>query len=375
MKKLLILGAGEMQVPVIEKAKDMGLFTIVADYDPMAPGMALADKQITVSTNDYEALIAIATAEKIDGCITTSDFPVNCVAKISEKLNLKAMTPKVAKICTNKFLQRELFQKNNIRVPLFALCNNINDLQQFEQYPLIVKPVDSSASRGVKKVHSYTELTEAFNEALKFSISKQVIVEQFIQGKEYSVETLTQDNNTTIVTITEKLVRGDNYFVEDTHIQYARISDAETELIETEVINAIKALNANNCPTHTEIKIENGKVFIIEIACRLGGDYIASDLVPLSTGIDMLNNLILIATGQKIDANRKFNKCSAVQFINETNYNYCKIFLANMPETVKKHCIKPYSKSEIKNSLDRLGHIILQTNTIEQMEKILAELN
>ena len=264
-------------------------------------------------------------------------------------------------------------------MPLFVLisiCDENTDLSGLKDFPYIVKPVDSSASRGVKKVANYVELTEAVSEAITFSRSQKVIIESFITGKEYSVETYTQNNETTIITITEKLCIGENkgFFVEDTHIEPARISDTDRAIIESEVTKAIAAIGIDNCPTHTEIKLNDKGAFIIEIACRLGGDYITSDLVPLSTGVDMLGNLIKIALGEKIDVDRKYNKCAAVQFLNSDNYERCKLFIDSGDFHIRRYEVKPFENKQIENSLDRLGFVIVQADCMSEIEEIISKI-
>lgn len=373
-KKLLILGAGEMQIPVIWKANDMGLHTIVADMDLHAPGMKYASEQVLISTMDKDGILECSKRHSIDGILTTSDAPVNVVSYVGEQLGLPSMSTEVAEICTNKYLQREIFATNGINVPFFQLCDGDTDLGTLKDYPYIVKPIDSSASRGVKKVTNSKELALAFSEALDYSRNGKVIVESFITGREFSVETYTQDNKTTIVAITEKLCIGETegFFVEDTHIEPARITNQEWRLISDTVLKALRLIGFNNCPSHTEIKLNESGAYIIETACRLGGDYITSDLVPLSTGVDMLKNLVNCSLGLPVDVLHKYEKCSAVQFLNPTNYQRCVDFLnASQSSAVFRSEVRPYSEKTIKSSLDRLGYIILQTNTMEELESIL----
>lgn len=372
-KKLLILGAGEMQIPVILKSKSMGLHTIVADMDKDAPGMKYADEAVVISTMDKEGILEFSKTSNIDGLLTTSDAPVNVVAYVGETLGLPSMSSEVANICTNKFLQRKTFAANGVNVPFFQLCSEDTDFTKLRDFPYIVKPVDSSASRGVQRVNNSRELENAIEDALSYSRSGNVIVEGFITGKEFSVETYTQNGQTTIVTITEKLCIGEDkgYFVEDTHIEPARISDEDWKLIEVEVKKAIKAIGINNCPTHTEIKLNDRGAYIIEIACRLGGDYITSDLVPLSTGVDMLENLIKVALGEQIDTNRKYSKCSAVQFLNPQNYERCKLFVESDDRHIRRFEVKEFNGKQIKSSLDRLGYIILQAEKMDEIESVL----
>lgn len=373
----MVLGAGEMQIPIIKKIKEQGYESIVLDYNKYAAGFKYSDKHYLVSSTDEKGVFNVAQKEEIDAILTTSDYPVNIVAAVSEKMRLLSMSQKVANICTNKYIQRKLFSENGITTPKFYLISEGEfNPKYFKDFPYIVKPVDSSASRGVKKVENEIDLMKAIQEAKDFSRSGQVLIEQYIGGKEFSVETLTQNNETSVVNITEKLVIGKNYgyFVEDTHIQPARISSDEWSLIEHEVINALSLIEANNCPSHTEVKIWNNKVYIIEMACRLGGDYITSDLVPLSTGIDMLSNLIKLSIGEPIDRVRKIKKVSCVQFLNHQNYKRCIDIIKNKNPHIVRYEVKPYSHKRIENSLDRLGYIILRCNDYRELSAILGQI-
>lgn len=376
MKKLLILGAGQMQVSIIALAKKLGYCTVVADYDPKAPGFKYADVVSTISTIDKEAVLKLAQEENVDGLLTTSDYPVRVVSYVGEKLGLPAMTQRVAQVCTNKYEQRQLFKESGVNTPFFIQCNQDSDLSVLTAFPYIVKPVDSSASRGVEEVHNASQLKEAVKNACDQSRTGNAIVESFIGGKEFSVETLTQGGVTNIIQITEKLTRGEEqgYFVEDTHIEPARISEDEADAIRSEVIKATKAVGVDNCPTHTEIKLWDGRPYIIEMACRLGGDYITSDLVPLSTGISMMENLIKLSVGEKIDTDVKYNKWSCVQFLNEANYYRCKEFIASGDSHIINSEVGEYKDTVIKSSLDRLGYIILQADTREEIENILTKI-
>lgn len=376
MKKVLILGAGVIQVPVIKKAKELGLFTIIADFDKDAPGIQYSDLFFEVSTIDKEAILKIAKEEGVDGVLTTSDYPVNVVAYVGQSLNIPAMSTDVAELCTNKYLQRLFLKANGFNTPSFKLIKDEKELYSIDFFPCIVKPVDSSASRGVKKVSNFKELTEQYPISKGYSKNSDVIVEEFVGGKEYSVETLTQNNKTSVIQITEKLVLGEElgYFVEDTHIEPARLTSAEQELIKETIKKIADAMGVNNCPMHVELKIYRDKVYIIEIACRLGGDYITSDLVPLSTGTDMLDNLIRIALGDPINVSSSMNNVSAIQFLNTQNYEKCLHFINSGDSHIIRTEVCPQHNHEIKSSNDRLGYIILCTEDMQKMEKLLQRI-
>lgn len=373
----MILGAGEMQVPIIKKSKGRGLYTIVADYDSKAPGFEFADLALQISTIDYDQVLQAAKDHNIDGILTTSDYPVNIVAAVSQELNLQSMSIEVANICTNKYLQRNFFKENNIPSPFYHLISKKGDLDTINSFPLIIKPVDSSASRGVKKVEDIVDLHSQYNITKEFSKSGEVLVEEFIEGKEYSVETFSQKGKHNIVAITEKrLVKGnDTCFVENTHILPASLNEKEEALIRSIVLDLLTKLRVDNCPCHVELKLNNKGAFIIEIACRLGGDFITSDLVPLATGIDMLGNLIEVSLGNEITLNKKKDSVASIQFINKGNYLDCKNFIKNDACYVSNSFIKEFHEREIENSFDRMGFIIFSADSHDEISKLLAKLN
>lgn len=377
MNRILILGAGQMQVPIIKKIKNRGDYCIVVDFDKDASGIKYADLALTISTNDKEAVLAVAKKCAINGILTTSDYPVNVVAYVARELSLPAMSVKVAEICTNKYLQRKIFSENQINCPFYKLVTELSDLTGLEDFPYIIKPVDSSASRGVKKVNNPDELVDYFPTAAAFSKNGKVIVEKFLEGREYSVETLSQNGQTSIIAITGKITRGEEYgfFVEDAHIIPADLSDEEINLIKKEVLKAISVIGIDNCPTHTEIKLNEQGACIIEIACRLGGDNITSDLVPLATGVDMLENLIRLSVGEQIDVVCKCSNYAAIQFLNQENYNKCVAFLEKGDDRVTRKEIGIKHHKIISSSLDRMGYCIIQTQTKKEIYDILSVLN
>lgn len=373
-KKILVLGAGIMQIPVIKKVKEMGYTPIIADYAVNAPGFKYSDKNYIVSTLDYEGILSLAQKEQVDGILTTSDAPVQVVARVAKQLGFNAMSEETAEICTNKLKQRILFKENNIGCPDFVIVHTDSRDMTFSSFPCIVKPVDSSASRGVSIADNVDELRKAIDYAFVFSKSETVLVEQFIGGREFSVETFTQNKKTTIVAITEKHLLDNGYFVENIHIEPADITSCEVELIQKEVMNAIASVGLDNAPSHTEVKLWKGKVYIIEMACRLGGDYITSDLCPLSTGVDMLENLVKVSVGEMINVNHKKSRSAAVQFINNFNYDSCKLYIEMNKDKIVRYEIEPYSERTIKNSLDRLGYIIIEGENHEYIKMELSKM-
>jgi len=227
MKNLLILGASEIHLPVIQECRRMGHRAIVADIDPLAPGLTIADVALVVSTNDVDAILAAARAHAIDGILTTSDYPVRTVARVCRELSLHGLSEASAAICTDKYLQRKLIRSHGLLCPGFELIESPEGLPTAERlaFPMIVKPVDSSASRGVSRVENRSELDAAYEMARSYSRDAKVIVEEFIAGPEFSIEVLVQHSVAHIVAITEKATNGEcgRFFVETRHIVPAQL--------------------------------------------------------------------------------------------------------------------------------------------------------
>ena len=365
-----------MQVPIIKKAKELKNYCIVSDFDPLAPGFKYADVCINVSTLDLNKTLEIAQKYKIDGVITTSDYSVRTLAYICDKTGLKGLSSYSAGICTDKFLQREILSSAKYYVPKHFMFSSVKEIESYINelsFPLIVKPIDSSASRGVSKVENRDELLPAFNYALKYSHGEKVIIEEFIYGREYSVESLTQNNKTHVVAITQKSTNGSNnkYFVESRHIVPADLSGEEKSDIESYVRDIIKTLKINNSATHTEIKLSPKGIVMMEIGGRLGGDFITSDLVPLSTGIDMLDNIIKIGLGEKINIKKTRSSFAGIRFINSDNYNNAKRIVESNNKQIIKYNFKPYKNTQITNSLDRLGYVIACCHERKELEDLL----
>lgn len=374
----MVLGAGEAQVPVIKECKKLHLNTIVVDYSKSAPGFQYADEKLFISTNEKDEVLEAAKKYKINGILTTSDYPVRVVAYVCSELGLNGLQSRSAEIATNKFLLRECLKKNNIVVPQYFKISNVHEIDNLKgklKFPLIIKPVDSSASRGVKKIETQSDLQQSFHETQHYSKSGDVIVEDFVEGREYSVEALTAFGITQIVAITEKTTKGEtsSYYVEDRHVIPANVKDEDLQNIKSMVLQAIQATGINNSASHTEIMLSPNGPVIIEIGARLGGDYITSDLVPLATGVNMLENIINIATGRQIKTEYSKTYFSGVQFINSQNYKAA----TNHIEQNKgkkgfiRYEVKPYADQDLKNSLDRLGYYICVEETRKGLNELL----
>lgn len=376
-QKVMILGAGQMQVPAIKKCKELDIYTIAVDFDENAPGFEYSDQPLILSTHDKDEILKQAKSNEIDGILTTSDYPVNSVAFVSEKLGLNSLSQGAAALSTNKFLLREKLRECKLNCPQYVVAGKNSELARVDFFPAIIKPVDSSASRGVKRVNTPEDLLEQFEMSKQFSVSENVIVEEFISGKEYSVESISQGGNHHIVAITEKTLIGqdDGLFVELAHQIPANLSEEETEQIHNETLAALNAIGLDNSASHTEIILSGRKAYIVEIGARLGGDFIGSDLVSLACGVDMLKNIVNVSIGKGISYKKRKNNYSGVHFITPANYNSAVAFIESTEDTIVQYEIGAYKNIKIENSLDRLGFIIVETESQAELSHIFSVIN
>ena len=360
-----------LQVPAIKKAKEKGLFVYVLDYNPNAVGIQYADKFLCISTIDKQAVYEAALEYKPDYIITsTSDMPVSTAAWVNEKLNKKIDISYENSICaTNKLFMRDRLKEKGVPIPLYFKIHNehefIEAIKKFDN-KLIVKPCDNAASRGVIFVDKTKEnnYSEIYNYSKSFSRSGDILVEEFMEGEEVSVESFTVNGHTEVITITDKLVTPLPYFVELGHTEPSRHSEEIQKQIKELAIQAISAIGIITGPSHTEIKITPNGVKIVEIAARLGGDFITSKLVPLSTGVDLIEASINAVIEEPINLQKTKQCGSAIRYITSTPGKIKKILHIDEAKSISGVIeIELYQHVgdtvvELTNSSERIGHVI-----------------
>lgn len=374
MKKILIIGAGELQVAGIKQAKEMGLYVVTVDMNPDSPGFQFADESKVISTNDIPAVVDYAKEVQVDAVITCADMPVRTVAAVAKELNLHAISVENSFKATNKILMREALKKHGVPIPYFYKAANEEEFFKAVQevselgYKCIVKPADNSGSRGVSLIDRYDVeyLREIYEYSKSSSRCGEVIVEEFMEGPEVCVETLSYEGECYPIQITDKITTGAPYFVEMGHSQPSQHPIDVQEKIRKVAIEANMAIGNYNGSSCTEVKITKDGVKVVELGARLAGDYMTSDLVPLSTGVNMEESIIKIALGEKPDFEHKFERASAILFIEAKEGIVRGISgvdeAKNIPGIVKVgiNCKVGDKSVIIRSSLDRLGYVIAQ---------------
>ena len=365
-KAVLIFGVGPLQQSIVGRAKKMGLFTVGIDPCEDATCRDDVDAFEVVGGQDYEGTCAVVEKYGIDAIVTAAtDKPLVMMARIAEKYGFPFFSVETANWSTDKFQMKQRFLEGGVSCAKGRLVKFIDETADMV-YPVIVKPRDNSGSRGVKLCRTKEELEQSMAEALAYSKLDSVLVEEFIEGSEYSIEGLHYDGKSEVIQLTEKKTTEFPYNVELGHIQPANISDENKQKIREIVAKIGKALKFENCPSHTELKINKRGIFVIETSPRLGGDYITSTLTPLSTGVNVEDELLRIALGEKISPTPQSVQYSGVHFFAFEEGNIIKhipdtTFVKTWPHVVdfSFNLKEGDSVNQITSSLNRYGHLTL----------------
>lgn len=318
MKKLLILGAMEMHVPLIKRAKEMGNYVITVDYIPENPGHKLADEAYFDSTTDLDAVLKLSKKLNIDGIMTyNSDPAAPTAAYVAEKLGLPGNPYQSVKIMSEKNLFRDFLISNGLNAPKFGNYLNIEDalchINDFS-FPIIIKPVDSSGSKGVTVVNNVNDVQNAIECALEKSRSKKFIIEEYIEpvGKQLHGDGFVQNGKVVFLHL------GDHHFDSTINnlVPYSTTYPTEHPV---EIVNACKnqiqdfmsKVGFKNGGFNVELRISNkdNKPYIIDIGARNGGNF-TPKVIEYGSGFNFLDRAIKIALGENIDDIKMTDKVS-----------------------------------------------------------------
>ncbi|MBQ9861176.1 MAG: ATP-grasp domain-containing protein [Clostridia bacterium] len=306
-KKILIIGAGFLQAFVIRKAKELGYDTYAVDADPSAVGFAYADHHATINIVDEEACLAYARQENINGVLTAAtDYGVLTAAYIAQEMHLPGLKYEVAKLIKNKYRVRKCLYEHRVDdteqayevgsdTDLEALCQQIT-------FPVMVKPCDGSGSRGASRVDTKDAFASACRFAMASSLTKCATVETFIVGKEYGAESLVVNGEVHVLGIMRKWMTEPPYYAELGHAIPTDLPHEVEQRAKQCVQQAIEALGINFGSVNMDLLITaEGKIYIIDIGARMGGNMIGPCIIPYGTGVDYVANMIRNAVGDKVD--------------------------------------------------------------------------
>lgn len=308
-ESILILGAGLMQKPAILSAKSLGLKVFLIDANPDAVCVPLADvfKKIDLKSREEIAEYAIELKDKenlISVFTAGTDFSAS-VSYACEKANLLSHSFKAALNASEKTLMRESFEKANVPSPKFTKISEENYFEVLKDefisklnFPLVVKPVDNMGARGCRMIRNKEELQFGINEAIKYSRSKNCILEEYMEGPEFSIDALVYNGTMTITGFADRHIFYPPYFIEMGHTMPTCVSkDKYDELLKTFALG-VKALGLTCGAAKADIKYTKDGPMIGEIAARLSGGYMSGWTFPYSSDFNLTKAAIEISCGK-----------------------------------------------------------------------------
>lgn len=374
MKKLMIMGAGIYQVPLIKKAKEMGIYTIVVSIPGNYPGFEIADQVCYENTVDYEKVLELAKKEKVDGIVTAgTDVAVITIGKVCDELGLTGLSFEAAKIASNKIRMKKKYEEYGVRTARFREVSFEEDVYEKTKelnFPLIFKAVDTSGSRGIIRVNSREEF-EAAREVVRANTRTDFfIVEEFIEGEEFGAQAFVYRGEVRFI-----LPHGDYVFHGDTGVPIGHFAPYE---LSEEVIadakhqleKAIEAMGLNNCAINADFILKDGKTYVLELGGRSGATCLA-ELVSIYYGFDYYEKLIQAALGEDVEFPQEQASPNASMLLrsdrdgvitsienrNEPDKDIYEIqFDYKVGDAVKKFHVGPH----------RIGHVITKGETLEQ---------
>lgn len=304
MTTVLILGAGIMQIPAIRIAKSRGWRVVVADGNPEAEGRGLCDSFAHVDLKDLDGLLSLARESAatggLDGVFTAgTDFSTS-VAWVAEKMGLPGIPYEVALRATDKAIMRDAFARAGVPSPMFTCWTGQGDPEAAVQgfaFPLVVKPVDNMGARGVRRVDDGASLAAACREALPLSRSGRVIVEEFMEGAELSLDAVVYRGEATVCGVADRHICFPPHFVEMGHTMPTDLGEQVSRDAVEVFCAGIRALGIHTGAAKGDIKCTRRGAMVGEIAARLSGGYMSGWTFPLSSGVDVTGAALNIAIG------------------------------------------------------------------------------
>lgn len=277
-KNLAIIGASYLQLPLIEKAKEMGYTTHVFAWAVGDVGEGVADYFYPISIINKNEILEKCNEIGICGiCSIASDLATITVNYVADKLGLAGNSLECTAVSTNKHLMRRRFEECGDPSPKSFLVDENSDISSLTiEYPVIVKPTDRSGSRGIYLLESSNGLLDAIANSVRDSFEKKALIEEYVEGQEYSVEYISYKGKHSFIALTQKYTTGAPNFIETGHLEPAQVLGDTLSRIKSVVEHALNSLGVKNSASHSEIKIsDDGSIRIIEIGARMGGTALA----------------------------------------------------------------------------------------------------
>ncbi len=379
--KVLVLAGGIPQLELMKRLRKKydEVEILLVDYLKHPVASDYADKFFNISTLDVDAVENVARDEQVDLIITVcTDQALNTVAEVSERLNLPCyIDAETGRNVTNKKYMKRVMEENGVPTAHHFITEEVvKSLPDGMSFPVIVKPVDCNSSKGVVKVNSNLELQEAVKTAIRYSRTDNAIIEDFVSGRELTIDAFVQGGKSQVLCISElDKIKSDSSFIIFRSMNPARVSDAVMEKIENASQQIVDAFGLVNCPLLIQLICDGDNISIVEFSARTGGG-LKYQLIEQVTGVDIIDATIDISLGQHVDLNIKE---SDQLIVNE--YLYCNdgIFdhLEGFTELEKDGIIDNYFEFKDTGTLmdganssgDRIASFTIVDNDLESLKK------
>lgn len=321
MKRVLVIGGGAYQVPLIRRIRELGHEAYCVDYNPHCPGFAVATDARVINVLDAEACLAYAKELNIDGVMTYgATLTLPTVAYIGERMGLPALPLETAEISKSKYKIKQCLADAglNTKGDFFEICSPDDATKHAFTFPCVIKPSDGSGSKGVSLVYSEPELQAAIDYAFDCARYGEIYAEGLVSGEEYSVEAFVCRGEIYVYAVVKTtFAKEANGTISYGHRTPSGLSFETEHAIEEEVKRAIRALNITMASVNFDVILssEDGKPYIIDCGIRIGQNLIASHLVPLSCGVSVIDNTIRLALGESVDAAPQTRHCVATRLL------------------------------------------------------------
>lgn len=305
-KTVMIIGGGLLQAPAITAAKKMGYQVIVTDYNAQAIGMKDADIPLIMSTRDIEGSVRVARMQNeitpIHGILTVGTDASMTVAAVANALNLPGIKFDDAEAATNKIKMRMRFNEHDIPSPSFLPVWSLSDAKKASKilgFPLVMKPSDNMGARGVRRIDNQNQLSDAFHFAKDASPSGELIIEEYMEGPELSIDAIIFNNEITFTGIADRIIDHPPYFIETGHTMPSAMPEDILQEARDIMTRGIKALGISIGAAKGDIKVTSRGIMIGELAARLSGGFMSAYTYPLSSGVDLMKAAVEVAVGEE----------------------------------------------------------------------------
>ncbi|MCC8129554.1 MAG: ATP-grasp domain-containing protein [Clostridiales bacterium] len=384
MTKILILGASIYQVPLIRAAKRMGLYTIVSSIPGDYPGFRLADKAWEINTTDREAILAAAQAEGIDGiCTTGTDVAVSTIGYVCGHMGLPGISERAALMATDKADMKEAFRRGDVSTANFYRAYSLADVETAAQkigFPVVVKRVDSSGSRGITIVHDPRGLEDAYREAAANTRRPYVIVEKMLGGVEIGVDGVIQNGKLAFFAPHEKfLYRSGRTTIPAGHgLPYHGSEQVQRE-IGVQMDRAVKALGLDNCSFNADVLVDGETVSVLEMGGRTGATCIP-ELISTYYGIDFYEKILQNALGIPLDFTPQVEACPCMAKLLMSPVDGV---ITGIDEdglaAVRRVCTElvldfpvGHPVEAMQNGTTRIGHVVAPASCEEELDALMS---